>query len=66
MLELKRLNKTFNRGTINETRALTDLSLQVQPGSFVVLLGGNGSGKSKQIALIENKASLTYADFVVL
>ena len=27
---------------------------------------GNGSGKSKQIALIENKASLTYADFVVL
>ena len=27
---------------------------------------GNGSGKSKQIALIENKASLTYADFVAL
>lgn len=46
MLRLENINKTFNRGTINETSALSEVSLHVPPGSFVVLLGGNGSGKS--------------------
>ena len=35
MLKLSNISKTFNRGTSNETRALSNLSLDLATGSFV-------------------------------
>ena len=46
MLEIKNVSKTFTAGTINEKRALTDLSLSLNDGDFVTVIGGNGAGKS--------------------
>ena len=46
MLELKNITKTFNAGTINEKVALRDLSLTLNDGDFVTVIGGNGAGKS--------------------
>ena len=46
MLEVKKLSKTFNPGTINEKKALTELSLSLQTGDFVTIVGSNGAGKS--------------------
>src|SRR5437867_6036233 len=46
MLEIANLTKTFNRGTPNEVRALRDVSLRLEPGSFLLIIGTNGSGKS--------------------
>ena len=46
MLEIKNVSKTFNPGTINEKRALTDLSFSLNDGDFVTVIGGNGAGKS--------------------
>ena len=46
MLELTDLKKTFYAGTPNEVRALQGVSLTIEPGSFVVVIGTNGSGKS--------------------
>lgn len=46
MLEIKNIYKTFNPGTINEKRALNGVSLTLQPGEFVTVIGGNGAGKS--------------------
>ncbi len=46
MLEVKNISKTFNPGTPNAKRALTGLSLHVEPGEFVTLIGSNGAGKS--------------------
>lgn len=46
MLQISRLSKTFNRGTVNEVRALSDVSLELQQGSFLIIIGTNGSGKS--------------------
>ena len=46
MLKVNNLRKTFNRGTVNEVRALRDVSFALPPGAFLVILGGNGSGKS--------------------
>ena len=46
MLEIKNVSKTFNPGTINEKHALTDLSLSLNDGDFVTVIGGNGAGKS--------------------
>jgi len=46
MLTLSHISKTFNPGTVNEKRAITDLSLHVEPGDFVTIIGANGAGKS--------------------
>ena len=46
LLELQNVYKTFNAGTPDEVRALRGLDLTVEPGSFVVVIGTNGSGKS--------------------
>src|SRR3954464_1172460 len=46
MLELRGLHKTFNPGTPNEVRALQGVNLTVEDGSFTIIIGTNGSGKS--------------------
>jgi len=46
LLELNGLNKTFNYGTPDEVKALSEVSLGIASGSFTVILGTNGSGKS--------------------
>ena len=46
MLELKNIYKTFNPGTVNEKRALSGISLSLQEGDFVTVIGSNGAGKS--------------------
>jgi putative ABC transport system ATP-binding protein len=46
MLQLREVSKTFFPGTPNEVRALKNVSLQIDEGSFVIVIGTNGSGKS--------------------
>jgi putative ABC transport system ATP-binding protein len=46
MLDVTNLSKTFNPGTPNEVRALRGVSLSLQRGSFLIIIGTNGSGKS--------------------
>ena len=52
MLELIRLKKTFNAGTVNEKTALDGLNLHLQEGDFVTVIGGNGAGKSTMLNAI--------------
>ena len=49
MLTLVHISKTFNPGTINEKRALDGLTLHLNPGDFVTVIGGNGAGKSTML-----------------
>ena len=46
MLDLKNVSKTFHPGTVNARTALDDLSLHLNEGDFVTVIGGNGAGKS--------------------
>ena len=46
MLDLKNVSKTFHPGTVNARTALVDLSLHLNEGDFVTVIGGNGAGKS--------------------
>ena len=52
MLEIRNVCKTFNPGTINEKVALDDLSLKLEEGDFVTVIGGNGAGKSTMLNAI--------------
>lgn len=46
MLDLKKISKTFNPGTVNAKTAISNLSLHLDEGDFVTIIGSNGAGKS--------------------
>lgn len=46
MLKINNIRKTFNPGTANEVQALRGVNIEIEEGSFVCVLGTNGSGKS--------------------
>ena len=52
MLEIKNVHKTFNKGTINEKKALNGVNLHLDPGDFVTIIGGNGAGKSTTLNMV--------------
>ena len=52
MLKLTNVSKTFNKGTINEKKALRGLNLTLNDGDFVTVIGGNGAGKSTMLNMI--------------
>jgi len=49
MLKIENIRKVFNAGTVNEKVALNGLSLELKPGDFVTVIGGNGAGKSTML-----------------
>lgn len=49
MLKLDNLTKVFNQGTTYEKIALDGLSLEVEAGDFITVLGTNGAGKSTML-----------------
>ena len=46
MLLIESVSKTFNPGTVNEKKALDNVSLSLAPGDFATIVGSNGAGKS--------------------
>lgn len=52
MLKISNVSKTFNTGTVNEKIALENISLMLEPGDFVTIIGGNGAGKSTILNMI--------------
>ena len=52
MLTLKEITKIFNQGTQDEKRALDDLTLEVEEGDFITIIGSNGAGKTTLLNII--------------
>jgi len=52
MLELKNITKVYNPGTIHETVLFRDFSLTIEKGSFVSVIGSNGSGKTSLLNIL--------------
>lgn len=46
MLKIEHISKTFGKGSVNEKLAIDDLTLSVERGDFITIIGSNGAGKS--------------------
>ena len=52
-LEFKNVNYIYNQGTNKETRALSDVSFNIEENEFLAIIGHTGSGKSTLIQLMD-------------
>lgn len=59
MLTITNVRKTFNKGTINEKKALNGINLHLESGDFVTIIGGNGAGKSTMLNRSQEYTRLT-------
>lgn len=60
MISLQKISKFFNKGKANEITALNDISLKINEGEFVVIVGANGSGKTTLLNIIEGAEKPNY------
>lgn len=65
MITLEEIGVTFNRGSTLEKIALKDLSLTVQAGDFITIIGGNGAGKSTFFGVLSGDVTPTLGRILV-
>ena len=65
MLELKNICKTFYPGTVNERVALDNVSLTLNDGDVVTVIGGNGAGKSTLLNMISGTLPVDDGSIVI-
>ena len=59
MINLKHIRKTFYAGSVNAKLVIPDLTLKVNPGEFVTIIGSNGAGKTTLFNLISGNIAPT-------
>ena len=63
LIEVKDLYKIYNEGKENEVRALDGISLRIDRGEFVAIIGASGSGKSTLMNVLGLLDIPTYGDY---
>ena len=63
-IALEHVNYIYSPGTAYETRALTDISLEIGQGQFVGIIGHTGSGKSTLIQHLNGLMKATSGDIL--
>src|SRR6201992_3102427 len=52
MISVKNLHKTFHTGKANQVNAVNGVTLNIDTGQFVVIVGANGSGKTTLLDMV--------------
>ncbi|NLR32653.1 ABC transporter ATP-binding protein [Levilactobacillus tujiorum] len=65
VLNVKHLQKVFFPGTANERHVLKDVSLTIQAGDFVAVIGNNGAGKSTLLNTIAGTLPVDAGDLTL-
>ena len=58
VLKLDKVTKVFNKGTSDEKKAINNLSLEVNDGDFITIIGSNGAGKSTLFNIISGNVEI--------
>jgi energy-coupling factor transport system ATP-binding protein len=64
-IEIRKLNHIYGKGTPFESHALKDVSLQIENGEFIGLIGHTGSGKSTLIQHINRLMKPTSGEILI-
>ena len=65
MLEIKSVDKTFNKGTIDEKILFNNFSLKVEKGEFISVVGSNGSGKTTILNIISGDVETDSGEIIL-
>lgn len=65
MLSLQDVSVTFNKGTSLEKKALRHVSVDVNDGDFITILGSNGAGKSTFFNVIAGKLAVSEGKIIL-
>ncbi|MFN7710752.1 MAG: ABC transporter ATP-binding protein [Holosporales bacterium] len=65
MIALQDIHVTFNAGTVLEKQALKGITLQIEEGDFVTVVGSNGAGKSTLLGVLTGEVSPTHGQIFV-
>ena len=63
LIDVKNLYKIYNEGKENEVRALNGVTLTIDRGEFVAIIGQSGSGKSTLMNILGCLDIPTYGDY---
>ena len=63
LIEIKDIYKIYNEGKESEVRALNGVSLSIDRGEFVAIIGASGSGKSTLMNILGCLDIPTYGDY---
>ena len=58
MIRATGLNKYFHRGSVNEVHSIRDLSIDIEQGDFITIIGSNGAGKSTFLSCLSGTHAL--------
>ena len=65
VIEIKNIYKIYNEGKESEVRALDGVTLSIDRGEFVAIIGASGSGKSTLMNILGCLDVPTYGDYIL-
>ena len=65
LIEIKNIYKIYNEGKESEVRALDGVTLSIDRGEFVAIIGANGAGKSTLMNILGCLDVPTYGDYIL-
>ena len=65
MLNIKSINKNFNKETLNEVTIFNNFSLEINKGDFITIVGSNGAGKSTLLNIISGSLDVDSGNIIL-